>query len=195
MFTDEELSKLRPALVPLIGKSGLVGCEVGVAGGGHAARMLHMLDMKKFFLIDPYDSNMIEHNIYTDPLFESEARRTCANNELFELCKNRILDVTGDTEVIFLKKLSWNVTEEEIPASSLDFCYIDGDHSPDAVMRDLETFWSKVKPGGILGGHDYQQPGPWYAQAKIGVDRFFTNKRKVNIGRGDAKIMDWWVIR
>jgi len=40
--------------------------------------------------------------------------------------------------------------------NSLDFVYIDGDHSYDAVMLDLILWGKKVKHGGIISGHDYR---------------------------------------
>jgi hypothetical protein len=43
------------------------------------------------------------------------------------------------------------VVEDE----SLDFVYIDGDHSFDAVMLDLILWSRKVRKGGFVGGHDY----------------------------------------
>jgi predicted O-methyltransferase YrrM len=36
-----------------------------------------------------------------------------------------------------------------------DYIYIDADHSYEGVKKDLNAYWPKVKPGGILGGHDY----------------------------------------
>jgi hypothetical protein len=43
----------------------------------------------------------------------------------------------------------------QIPEESLDFVYIDGDHSFDAVMLDLILWSKKVRKGGLVGGHDY----------------------------------------
>ena len=37
-----------------------------------------------------------------------------------------------------------------------DFVYIDADHRYEAVLNDMHCWWNKVKPGGILGGHDYR---------------------------------------
>jgi predicted O-methyltransferase YrrM len=37
---------------------------------------------------------------------------------------------------------------------SLDMVYIDACHRYDDVLSDLERWWPKVKPGGILAGHD-----------------------------------------
>lgn len=38
---------------------------------------------------------------------------------------------------------------------SLDFVFIDADHSEQSVLCDIECWRSKVKPGGWLGGDDY----------------------------------------
>lgn len=43
---------------------------------------------------------------------------------------------------------------------SLDFVYIDGNHQLQYVVEDL-TIWSKkVRPGGIISGHDYIYTNP-----------------------------------
>jgi predicted O-methyltransferase YrrM len=36
-----------------------------------------------------------------------------------------------------------------------DFVFIDGDHSYEGAKRDIDAWRSKVRPGGILAGHDY----------------------------------------
>ena len=36
-----------------------------------------------------------------------------------------------------------------------DFVYLDADHTYEGVKRDLNCWYSKVKTGGILSGHDY----------------------------------------
>jgi hypothetical protein len=43
--------------------------------------------------------------------------------------------------------------------NSLDFVFIDADHRYHAVCKDIENYLPKVKPGGILCGHDYNDPG------------------------------------
>ena len=39
-----------------------------------------------------------------------------------------------------------------------DIVWIDADHSYDAVARDIDLYRDKVKPGGIVCGHDYDWP-------------------------------------
>ena len=43
----------------------------------------------------------------------------------------------------------------DVPEGGLDFVYIDGDHSFDAVMCDLIEWSKRVRHGGIVSGHDY----------------------------------------
>ena len=38
--------------------------------------------------------------------------------------------------------------------NSLDFVYIDGDHRYEPVINDLTEWSNKVRPGGIIAGHD-----------------------------------------
>lgn len=38
---------------------------------------------------------------------------------------------------------------------SVDVLYLDCDHSMEFVLRALEAWWPKMKPGGIISGHDY----------------------------------------
>ena len=42
---------------------------------------------------------------------------------------------------------------------SIDFLFIDGDHSYKAVKADLKAWYPKVKKGGVMCGHDYPQLG------------------------------------
>jgi predicted O-methyltransferase YrrM len=41
------------------------------------------------------------------------------------------------------------------PDGSLDLVFIDGDHEYESVKADLQTWLPKVKPGGMISGHDY----------------------------------------
>lgn len=59
---------------------------------------------------------------------------------------------------------------------SLDFVYVDGKHRTADVVRDLRAWWPKVRPGGILAGHDIICPGEvgggWGPFVQTAVRRF-----------------------
>lgn len=47
---------------------------------------------------------------------------------------------------------------EHVEDESLDFVFIDADHSYEAVKADIEAWEKKVKPGGCVLGHDINWP-------------------------------------
>lgn len=50
--------------------------------------------------------------------------------------------------------------------ASLDFVFIDASHDTDSVAHDLLAWWPKLKPTGVLAGHDYEGFGrTWVAEA------------------------------
>ena len=42
---------------------------------------------------------------------------------------------------------------------SIDFAFIDAGHDYQSVLSDLAAWWPRVKPGGVLAGQDYADPG------------------------------------
>ena len=48
---------------------------------------------------------------------------------------------------------------------SLDFVYIDANHKYEAVLADLAAWVTKIRPGGVLGGHDYSPEWPGVEKA------------------------------
>jgi hypothetical protein len=46
----------------------------------------------------------------------------------------------------------------QVPDGSLDFVFIDADHSTEGVRRDIQGWTPKLKPGGCMMGHDINWP-------------------------------------
>ena len=55
--------------------------------------------------------------------------------------------------------------------NSLDFVFIDANHSYEFIKDDIKHWYPKVKKGGILAGHDYWSDWPGVIQA---VDEFIS---------------------
>lgn len=41
------------------------------------------------------------------------------------------------------------------PVMWFDFVYVDADHSKAGALRDMNLWWPKIRPGGVMAGHDY----------------------------------------
>jgi predicted O-methyltransferase YrrM len=51
-------------------------------------------------------------------------------------------------------------SHQEFADHSLDMAFIDGDHTPAGVYLDTMNFMRKVRPGGLLCGHDFSPEFP-----------------------------------
>lgn len=115
------------------GNTDLIGAEVGVYRGVHAATMLvRLAGLQHLYLVDPYPGKFAE--------FKSDG---IANLSSF-----------GDRKT-WIHKRFCDCTSDDIP-EPLDFVYIDGDHSYAEVKKDVKNAAQLVKPFGIVCGHDFQ---------------------------------------
>ena len=146
----------------------LIGAEIGVEYGLNSKTMLKLLPIEKLYLIDPYYDN--QDNISGDQRYK-KARKYLAKY---------------NSKIKFIRKTSEKAIGE-IP-DELDFVYIDGAHSYDAVRKDIELFYKKVKKGGIIGGHDF-----WASE--IGVCKAVLEFEENNNLKLYGKITDWWIIK
>jgi len=92
--------------------------------------------------------------------------------------------------VTFVKLTSMDAsTSPKIP-SHVDFVYIDGNHSYRAVAEDIRAWWPKIRPGGVLGGHDFYNG---YARAHDGVVKAVTEFVVSNQASLQVELPDWWI--
>ena len=62
---------------------------------------------------------------------------------------------------------------------SLDFIFIDGNHAEEQVRQDIENYYPKIKPHGVISGHDIGWPSVLSAvRSKFG-EQFKTNKIEI----------------
>ena len=78
-------------------------------------------------------------------------------------------------------KMSTTDAARFIGNETLDLVFIDADHSENGVTQDILNWAPKVRPGGIVSGHDINWPS-----VKRAVDRFYPS---INLGHNNL----WWV--
>ena len=133
-------------LLPYIKKLGnnLVGCEIGVWEGRNLAYMLHNApEIATMYAVDPWQG-------YLD--WSGDVPQEVLN-WIKPLAMARISYFPNRVQVV--EKISKDALPE-IP--ELDFIFIDGDHSFETVMEDLQMYYPRVKTGGIFSGHDWSLP-------------------------------------
>jgi hypothetical protein len=73
---------------------------------------------------------------------------------------------------------------------SIDFLFIDTDHSYEHVSKELKAWYPKVKKGGIIAGHDYNSAGG--GGVVEAVDEFFYEELTLVQG---SITTSWFVIK
>jgi len=135
----------------LKGKNPNVGAEIGIQRGRMTMKVLNRIpSIKKYYAIDPW----LWYPSYKEGVNERNQKRWNQDvmDEYFNEFKRNIS--SWENKVKILRMLS-NQAHVHIPNGSLDFCFIDGNHSYEFVKEDIQLYLPKVKKGGLLGGHDY----------------------------------------
>jgi hypothetical protein len=63
--------------------------------------------------------------------------------------------ISGFEDRAIMLRASSDKAADMFGDSTLDFVYIDANHSYECVKKDLETWYPKVRSGGFICGHDY----------------------------------------
>ena len=120
------------------------GVELGVQRAHYSNHLLETWPGKKLYSIDPWERQ--EH--YRDIANVSDNEHELRYNESIQ----RLSKHGGRSEVI--RDYSINAVKR-FEDNSLDFVYLDARHAYEYVKEDIQLWLPKVKPGGILAGHDY----------------------------------------
>jgi hypothetical protein len=152
----------------LLNERRLFGCgvEIGVQKGEFSEAMLGSWRGRHLISVDPWMTD--EADQYIDIANVPQTQ----HNAFFEETKARLLRFGTRSSIWRLTSLD---AAAKIPDFSLDFVYIDARHDYASVMEDLAAWQNKVRPGGILAGHDYID-GHFEAGifgVKTAVDEFF----------------------
>jgi predicted O-methyltransferase YrrM len=118
----------------------------------------------KLYCIDPFD----------DEYVKGDPRMTFWDSA----CKGqrgRFYQNTKDVSSIVVLQGTSDAMIPNICDASVDFAYIDGDHSPEQVYKDATNIFCKMKKGGIILFDDYC----WVVngmKTADGIDRFLGEK-------------------
>jgi len=162
----------------------LTGAEIGVYEGDNVVTLLtHIPWIKKLYCIDRWE----EYEGYTKDLEHNFPDTELTLEKVFDNFKKRIIFFSKKVEILKMDSIKAATLIED---DSLDFVFIDGNHSYDSVKNDILAYVPKIKIGGILSGHDYirfkNEPEHRY-DVKKAVDELFPNR--------SIEGTIWWVKR
>jgi hypothetical protein len=165
-------------------KKNLIGVEVGVHEGDHALSLLENLDIKKLYLIDPWEYYKEYEGDYKGYMDVQITGLPDAE----KVTRRRMIKYENQVEII--KSFSSKCLNQ-IP-DNLDFVYIDANHNYKFITEDMRNFWKKVRVGGIMGGHDYYNGYQRMCDDVIRAVGEFAYENKLQLR---VETPDWWFVK
>lgn len=168
-----------------------VGAEIGVKEG-EFSEIICRADLK-LYGIDPY----LKYDDYVEP----ETQQSL--NQAMDKAAARLKDY----DFTAINKTSMGALSD-FQGESLDFVYIDGNHSFMFVAEDIFEWSKKVKKGGVIAGHDFVYLGSrdrhqvhtkYVVQAytkAFGIDKWYVIGRKEKVkGEKRDPYRSWFWIK
>lgn len=119
-----------------------VGAEIGIERGVYSKKICDKNPGIKLYCIDPW-------------LHYSEYREHVSQDKLdgfYEETKAKL----APYNCVLIRKTSMEAVKI-FDNDSLDFVYIDGNHNYQNTVNDICEWVKKVRPGGIISGHDFRK--------------------------------------
>jgi hypothetical protein len=124
----------RFVLLTLLPSNGIVA-EVGVYDGDYSEKILTLSKPKRLHLIDAWSSKR-------------------SGDDKLNKVQSRFRAEIECGQVVINRGLSWDELGK-FPDAYFDWVYLDTSHKYEDTTRELEISRLKVKPDGLIGGHDY----------------------------------------
>jgi len=173
---DLHLNKRRlPVEIPDTGRNDLailfkeldfkVGVEVGVAEGFYAEILCCANPGVKLYCVDAWQKYADYRDYISSSILDG----------FYEEAKVRL----APYDCTLIRKFSMEAVQNFEP-NSLDFVYIDGNHTLKYVVEDI-TEWSKrVRPGGIISGHDFRKSNTSYTAHVVQSVQAYTDAYRIS---------------
>jgi hypothetical protein len=163
------------------------GAEIGVDRGALSAYLLNELRNLHLTMVDTWEV-FPEDSSYSKS-GDGVVQRTQDQREMdFQEARRVTKDAIGRRNIARMRSDQFAPWVED---GSLDFVFIDADHSYEGVAADIKLWAPKIRPGGLLCGHDYMIEEHY---PQWGVTRA-VNEFAASIGKTVERGADWcWFI-
>lgn len=158
--------------------------EIGTFLGRSACLMAELIrESGKPLLFDTVD-------LFDDSHLPEWAKKDIAGKTKLQVCRQYLVQA-GVDHLVNIVPLPSVKAAELFQDKSVWFAWIDADHSREAVAADVAAWYPKIKPGGYIGGHDYNNDSQ-SPDVQAAVDAFFGREAKPgSLACGEAS----WLVR
>jgi hypothetical protein len=145
------------------------GVEVGVFRGELSTWLLDHKPDLDLYMVDNW-RQAAEGSPYLLTRDPHSSMTQAEHDQCYEIARVAIIGKGNRAEIIRMDSVE---AAKSCPDHSVDFVFLDGDHSYEGVTADLHAWTRKVKRGGFICGHDYANKWQARTRVKDAVDDFF----------------------
>ena len=148
----------------------LIGAEIGVWQGKTSCRLLAERKDLVLYMIDPWIPPNKNSSYFKTG--DDNARKTKEqHNKDYRRTMQKVKFAGNRAKIM---RMTSQQAAERIEDKSLDFVFIDSDHSYEGVKLDTILWLPKIKIGGFIVYHDYNHPR--LPGVKKAIDELFNRK-------------------
>ena len=134
-----------------------ITAEVGCGYGQHSKHILKTTNVHKHFMVDSY--KYYENDLFSDSIKNINIPNYTLEQKFDDFSNMVKKDVEEfEQRVQFVRAASLEAVKH-FPDEILDAAFIDANHQFEYVIDDLNSWWPKIKSGGIMAGDDYWMEG------------------------------------
>jgi len=158
-----------------------LGCEIGVHRGGTSKALMEAFPELLLMMVDPW-------------LPYPDARLGNVSLDTIRARMQESIDVTENVEQqrVLVLGTSDRVSKF-VGRRLLDFVYIDGNHLYDSVFNDIAIWHPRVRRGGLVCGHDFNEAINWKRNGVCKAVRRYCEECKIEFQLDPCSI--WWFVR
>jgi len=138
------------SLIPLIGIHGknLIGCELGLFKAQSLLAVLQALpNVKLMYGVDSFEP-------YEDLIATDYYSRDAKEMEIVKFLAYHNIKYSGVSDRVKVLEMKTGKALSKIKDNELDFIFIDSYLSYEQAFNEINSWYCKVKKGGIYAGHD-----------------------------------------
>ena len=174
------------------------GAEIGVWAGNTSMQFLR-LGISELHMIDPWSvepyKKSKEYKSYDEYLTKYSKilnieKKDVDFQEYYDAIYSEVRAKCGMDPRVTIHRMTSDEWFDSKP-EKLDWIYVDGDHSYEGCLRDLENSLKVVKPGGMIMGDDYYWKHARYGKEGVtnAVDRFCKRYMLFKEPRGETQFI------
>jgi len=148
------------------------GVEVGVYKGAYSRELCQANPELKLYCVDIWGIN------------DRSQRQRNIHQKIYKYAKWKL----SRHNTVLIRDLSMNAVTQ-FGDDTLDFVYIDANHSYSEVNQDIAGWTKKVRPSGIVSGHDYD-----LVDVRKAVNEY-VSKYKYKLNVTDEGNASWWFVK